>query len=60
MVGRDRKEPDVTPESAALVCATLSVDSAKAKRELGYVETPLDALLTDTLLWMRQEGLVGR
>ena len=60
MVGRDRKEPDVTPESAALVCATLSVDSTKAKRELGYVETPLDALLTDTLLWMRQEGLVGR
>ena len=54
------KEPDVTPESATLVCATLRVDSAKAKRELGYVETPLDALLTDTLLWMKQEGLVGR
>jgi len=54
------KEPDVTPESATLVCGTLRVDSAKAKRELGYVESPLDALLADTLIWMRQEGLIGR
>jgi hypothetical protein len=36
------------------------VDSAKAERELDYVETSLDALLTDTLVWMRQEGLIGR
>jgi nucleoside-diphosphate-sugar epimerase len=54
------EEPDVTTESATLVCETLRVDSAKAKRELDYVETPLDALLADTLVWMRQEGLIGR
>jgi dihydroflavonol-4-reductase len=53
------KEPQVTPESAALVCGTLRVDSSKAKRELDYVETPLDVLLTDTLVWMRQTGLIG-
>jgi dihydroflavonol-4-reductase len=54
------KEPDVTPESATLVCGILRVDSAKAERELDYVETPMDALLADTLVWMRQEGLIGR
>jgi dihydroflavonol-4-reductase len=53
------KEPRVTPESAALVCGTLRVDSSKAKRELDYVETPLDVLLSDTVVWMRHKGLVG-
>lgn len=54
------REPDVTPESATLVCHALRVDSSKARRELEYVETPLDALVDDTLAWMRQEGLVRR
>ncbi|HEX9200347.1 MAG TPA: NAD-dependent epimerase/dehydratase family protein, partial [Acidobacteriaceae bacterium] len=54
------REPDVTPESATLVCHALRVDSSKARRELEYVETPLDTLVDDTLAWMRQEGLVGR
>ncbi|MBE0622589.1 MAG: NAD-dependent epimerase/dehydratase family protein [Burkholderiales bacterium] len=54
------KEPEVTPESAVLTCHELRVDSAKARRELDYVETPLDTLLADTLDWMRQEGLIGR
>jgi dihydroflavonol-4-reductase len=54
------KEPDVTPESATLVCHTLRVDSSKARHELDYIETPLDALLVDTLAWMRREGLIGR
>ena len=53
-------EPDVTPEGAAIVCASLRVDSSKAMRELDYFETPLGALLTDTLAWMSQEGLIGR
>jgi hypothetical protein len=50
----------VTPEGAAIVCASQRVDSSKAKRELDYVETPLGPLLTDTLAWMSQEGLIGR
>nr|WP_245254596.1 hypothetical protein [Paraburkholderia sp. LEh10] len=54
------REPDVTPEGATLVCHALRVDSSKARRELEYVETPLDTLIDDTLAWMRQEGLVGR
>lgn len=54
------KEPDITPEGARLTSHTLQVDSSKAERELGYVQTPLDALLADTLAWMKAEGMVGR
>jgi nucleoside-diphosphate-sugar epimerase len=54
-----RKEPEVTPEGAMLTSYKLRVDSSKAKRELGYIETPLDSLVTDTLAWMRQEKLIS-
>jgi nucleoside-diphosphate-sugar epimerase len=53
-----RREPDVTPEGAALTSHRLHVDSSRARRELDYVETPLDALLADTLAWMRVEGML--
>jgi nucleoside-diphosphate-sugar epimerase len=53
------QEPRVTPEGAALTSHHARVDSAKARRELGYVETPLDALLADTLQWMKHEGMLG-
>ncbi len=53
------KEPQVTPAGAALTSHHLLVDSAKARNELGYAETPLDALLSDTLDWMRAEGMLG-
>jgi nucleoside-diphosphate-sugar epimerase len=52
-------EPRVTPEGAALTSHRAQVDSSKARRELGYVETPLDSLLADTLQWMKQEGMLG-
>ncbi len=52
------REPDITPETAALTSHELQVDSGKARRELDYVETPLDQLLSDTLVWMRQQGLI--
>lgn len=54
-----RREPDVTPEGAALTSHRLHVDSSKARRELDYVETPLDALLADKLHWMRTEGMLS-
>ncbi|MEO8461046.1 MAG: NAD-dependent epimerase/dehydratase family protein [Dokdonella sp.] len=54
------KEPDITPEAAMLTCHALYADSSKAIRELDYVETPFDALLKDTLDWMRKEGMVQR
>lgn len=53
------KEPDITPEAAALTSHVLQVDSSRARRELHYVEPSLDVLLADTLGWMRQERMVG-
>jgi nucleoside-diphosphate-sugar epimerase len=53
-------EPDVTPEGARLTSYALYVDSSKAERELDYVQTQLDALLRETLDWMRKEGMVGQ
>ena len=49
----------MTPAGAALTSHHLRVDSAKARQELGYVEKPLDTLLSDTLDWMRAEGMLG-
>lgn len=54
------KEPEVTPAGAALTSHVLQVDSSKAQRELGYAATPIDALLADTLAWLREEGLIQR
>ncbi|WP_341892299.1 NAD-dependent epimerase/dehydratase family protein [Variovorax sp. YR752] len=52
------REPAVTPEGATLTCHRLQVDSSRARRELGYRETPLEALLADTLAWMAGEGML--
>ena len=54
------REPDVTPEGAALTSHCLQVDSSRARSELDYIETPLDDLLADTLAWMRSEGMLAR
>ncbi len=54
------REPDVTPETARTTSHALLVDSSRAERELGYVQTPLPQLVDDTLAWMKAEGLVGR
>jgi nucleoside-diphosphate-sugar epimerase len=52
------REPKITPEAAEFTAHHLKVDSSKAIRELGYRETPLPELLTDTLAWMRAEGML--
>ncbi len=51
--------PDITPESATFTIHDLKVDSGKAKRDLGYVETDLDGLLNDTIKWLRVEKMIG-
>jgi nucleoside-diphosphate-sugar epimerase len=52
------RKPEITPEAAEFTCHALSVDSAKAIARLGYRETALDALLADTIAWMRAEGML--
>ncbi len=55
-----RKEPDLTPEKAALVTTDLLCSSEKAERELGYEPISLSAMLEDCHRWLIQENLVSR
>lgn len=47
------REPDVTPESAALVTKRVLCDCSKAERELGFLRVPLEDMLRDCYNWMR-------
>jgi len=53
------KEPLVTPESAAFLCANLVCRSDKAVAELGYRPVPLSAMVEDCYQWLRSEGLLN-
>lgn len=52
------KQPEITPEAAEFTCHHLRVDSSKARAALGYQEPPLRGLLSDTIVWMRSEGML--
>ena len=54
-----RTAPDITPESAMFTIHDLKVDSSKAQRDLGYIETALDTLLNDTIAWLKAEKMIG-
>lgn len=54
----DGKEPDLTPESAAMITRHIHCDSTKAQRELGYRFTPVRSLLEDTIDWMRGQAML--
>ncbi len=53
------KEPDITPEAVAIVCARLVCSSRKAVEELGYRPEPLEAMLADCHAWLAEQGLLG-
>ena len=52
------KQPDVTPEGAAMIVRHIHCDSSKAQRELGYALTPVQQLLEETCQWMKAEGML--
>jgi dihydroflavonol-4-reductase len=52
------REPMVTPESAAFLCADLTCKSDKAVRELGYRPAPLRTMLEDCRRWLIEEGIL--
>ena len=54
-----RREPAITPESAAMITRTLVCDSSRAQRELGYRFTPVRQLIRDTINWMHQAGMLS-
>lgn len=53
-----RKQPRITPESAAMICHHTRCDSTRAKTVLGYRHTPIRTLVEDTINWMRGAGLL--
>jgi nucleoside-diphosphate-sugar epimerase len=52
------REPALTPEAARMVTRSVSCDSAKAIRELGYRTVPLGEMVRDSVAWLASEGLV--
>jgi nucleoside-diphosphate-sugar epimerase len=53
------REPDLTPEGAAFITHHIQCDSSRAAKELDYRFTPVRELLTDTVDWMRNKGMLG-
>jgi nucleoside-diphosphate-sugar epimerase len=54
------REPDITPEGAAIVTASPRAVSQRAVRELGFRPVSIKDMLTDCWEWMRtEEGLEG-
>jgi nucleoside-diphosphate-sugar epimerase len=52
------KEPDLTPEAAAITAHSIRCESAKAQRELDYRTVPLREMVVDTVEWMTTTGLL--
>jgi dihydroflavonol-4-reductase len=50
-----RREPDITPESAALVTKRVYCDCSKAERELGFTRVGLEEMLADCYAWMKSK-----
>jgi nucleoside-diphosphate-sugar epimerase len=53
------REPDITPESAAMIVYNVACDSSKAQQELNYQFTPIRKLIEDTVDWMNENGLLS-
>ncbi len=54
------KEPDLTPEMAALLSSSIACRSDKAARELGHQAVPLQTMFEDCYRWLAAEGLIGK
>jgi dihydroflavonol-4-reductase len=52
------REPDLTPESAAMITRNLLCDSSRAQRELDYRFTNVRSLLQQTIDWMKSAGML--
>lgn len=50
------REPEITPEGAAIACARARVVSTRSQQELGYRPSPLRAMIEDCYAWLRAEG----
>jgi dihydroflavonol-4-reductase len=55
-----KKAPMISPESAAILNASIVCRSDKAIRELDYRPAPIETMLKDCIDWMIEEGLIRR
>ncbi len=53
------REPDLTPESIALMANDPDIVSDKAKRDLGYRPSTLETMIADACTWMKGEHLLA-
>jgi dihydroflavonol-4-reductase len=54
-----KREPDITPEGAAMAIDVTTFDSSKAQRELGYRPATLREMISDCWRWMQAAGLMA-
>ena len=52
------KEPDITPESVALISDLYACDAAKARKDLNYHTFDFDKSMNDTIAFLISEGLI--
>lgn len=53
------KEPDLTPDTLALMLNEPRIETDKAERELGYHRVPLRTMLEDSYQWLAAQGLLA-
>lgn len=53
-----RRDPELTPEMATLLCHDSRVETDKAERELGYRQSSWRQCLADSHAWLVKEGLL--
>ena len=58
IAGVTGREPDITPEAAAITAHNIRCDSGRAQRELDYRIVPLRDMVRDTIDWMSERGLL--
>jgi len=54
----NNKEPDITPESVALISDLYACDAVKARKELGYQTREFDSTLDDTIEFLQTERII--
>jgi len=58
VAGVTGREPDITPEAAAITAHNIRCDSGRAQGELDYRIVPLRDMVRDTIDWMSDRGLL--
>ncbi|WP_455382062.1 NAD-dependent epimerase/dehydratase family protein [Salinispira pacifica] len=54
-----RRPPRFTRDSLHILSYGITVDSSKARKELGYQSRPLETTLSDLLAWYGERGMLG-